>query len=163
MTPVIGLAIALSPLLGLWLYRSRMGLCWRAVGESIMAAGAMGLNPFWIQWQGILAGGFLSGIGGASLSVDYTLTWAEGMTVGRGLVAVGLVIIARWNPYLALLFGGTEALALRLQAIGTPISPYLLSTLPYLVSLAVLIFNYRQTGQSGGMTDGLRSVFNNTV
>lgn len=167
MTPVIGLSIACSPLLGLWLYRSRTGLTWRAVGESIPAAHAMGINPFRIQCQGILAGGFLSGIGGAALSVDYTLTWAEGMTVGRGLVAVGLVIIARWNPYLALpvalLFGGSEALALRLQAVGAPISPYLLGTLPYLVSIVVLMLNHRQSGQSGGMPDGLRSVFDNTT
>jgi general nucleoside transport system permease protein len=167
MTPVIGLSIALSPLLGLWLYRSRAGLAWRAVGESIPAARAMGINPFLIQCQGILAGGFLSGIGGASLSIDYTLTWAEGMTVGRGLVAVGLVIIARWNPYLALpvalLFGGSEALALRLQAVGAPISPYLLSTLPYLLSILVLMLSHRQSGKSSGMPEGLRSVFYNTT
>lgn len=167
MTPAILLAIALSPLLGLWLYRSRTGLVWRAVGESTDAARALGISPTWVKCQGILAGGFLSGLGGAALSVDYTLTWAEGMTVGRGLVAVGLVIVARWNPYLALpiclLFGGSEALTLRLQAAGTPISPYLLSTLPYLVSLAVLVLNYRQAGQSGGMPDGLRSVFSNTT
>lgn len=166
MTPVIALAIVLCPLLGLWLHRSHMGLTWRAVGESTTAAKAMGLRPLWIQCQGIWVGGFLSGIGGAALSVDYTLTWAEGMTVGRGLVAVGLVIVARWNPYLAfpvaLLFGGSEALALRLQAAGAPISPYLLSTLPYLVSLFVLVINYRQVGQTGGMPDGLRSVFSNT-
>lgn len=166
MTPVIVLAIALSPLLGLWLYRSQTGLAWRAVGESTAAAKAMGLRPLWIQCQGIWAGGFLSGIGGAALSVDYTLTWAEGMTVGRGLVAVGLVIVARWNPYLAfpvaLLFGGSEALALRLQAAGSPISPYLLGMMPYLVALLVLVINYRQVGQTGGMPDGLRSVFSNT-
>lgn len=166
MTPAIALAILLCPLLGLWLYRSRTGLAWRAVGESTAAAKAMGLRPLWIQCQGIWVGGLLSGMGGAALSVDYTLTWAEGMTVGRGLVAVGLVIVARWNPYLAfpvaLLFGGSEALALRLQAAGAPISPYLLSTLPYLVSLLVLVINYRQVGQSGGMPDGLRSVFSNT-
>ncbi len=166
MTPAIALAIVLCPLLGLWLYRSRAGLAWRAVGESTAAAKAMGLRPLWIQCQGIWGGGFMSGIGGAALSVDYTLTWAEGMTVGRGLVAVGLVIVARWNPYLALpvalLFGGSEALALRLQAAGAPISPYLLSTLPYLVSLAILVINYRQVGQTGGMPDGLRSVFSNT-
>lgn len=166
MTPVIVLAIALSPLLGLWLYRSQTGLAWRAVGESTAAAKAMGLRPLWIQCQGIWAGGFLSGIGGAALSVDYTLTWAEGMTVGRGLVAVGLVIVARWNPYLAfpvaLLFGGSEALALRLQAAGSPISPYLLGMIPYLVALLVLVINYRQVGQTGGMPDGLRSVFSHT-
>ena len=166
MTPTVALAIVLWPLLGLWLYRSRMGLAWRAVGESTAAAKAMGLRPLWIQCQGIWVGGFLSGMGGAALSVDYTLTWAEGMTVGRGLVAVGLVIVARWNPYfafpVALLFGGSEALALRLQAAGAPISPYLLSTLPYLVSLSVLVINYRQVGQTGGMPDGLRSVFSNT-
>lgn len=167
MTPVIGIAIILSPLLGLWLYRSPTGLTWRAVGESTTVSRTMGINSLWIQCQGIMAGGFLSGIGGAALSVDYTLTWAEGMTVGRGLVAVGLVIVARWNPYLvmpvALLFGGSEALALRLQAAGAPISPYLMGTLPYLVALVVLVINYGQVRQTGGMPEGLRSVFSHTV
>jgi general nucleoside transport system permease protein len=165
-TPVILLAIGLPFIVGIWLYGTRTGLTWRAVGESTAIARAMGIRPELVQLQGILVGGFLSGLGGAALSVDYTFTWAEGMTVGRGLVAVGLVIVARWNPYwalpVALLFGGSEALYLRLQAVGVPVSSYLLATLPYIVSLGVLMINYRKTSQSGGMPEGLRSIFSST-
>ncbi|WP_348249504.1 ABC transporter permease [Leptolyngbya sp. GB1-A1] len=165
-TPMISLAIVLPFVVGVWLYGTRTGLTWRAVGESTAIARAMGICPELVQLQGILVGGFLSGLGGAVLSVDYTFTWAEGMTVGRGLVAVGLVIVARWNPYwampVALLFGGSEALYLRLQAVGVPVSSYLLATLPYIVSLGVLMIHYRKTNQSGGMPDGLRSIFSST-
>lgn len=166
LTPTILLAIALPFVAGVWLYGTRSGLVWRAVGESTAVARSMGIRPWFVQLQSILVGGFLSGLGGAALSVDYTFTWAEGMTVGRGLIAVGLVIVARWNPYwalpVALLFGGSEALYLRLQAVGIPVSSYLLATLPYVVSLAVLIINYRKSNQSGGMPEGLKSIFSST-
>ncbi len=94
-----------------------------------------------VQAQGILVGGLLSGFAGAILSVDYTQTWANEMTKGRGFVAVGLVIVARWNPFLVLpvvlLFGLSEAATLRLQATGLSVSPYLIS-LPPLRSLPAL-------------------------
>lgn len=166
LTPTVLLAMAVGPLAGLWLFRTRPGLHWRAVGESAEAARTMGIVPERIKWQGILAGGFFSGLGGASLSVDYTRTWIEWMTAGRGLIAVGLVIVARWNPYLALpaafLFGATEALTLRLQSLGVRTSPYLLSTLPYLVCLAVLIYGYWRARQRGGMPRDLAAAFAHT-
>jgi hypothetical protein len=84
-----------------------------------------------VRVAAILAGGFLAGIGGAALSVDYTQTWAQDMTKGKGLVAVGLVIVARWNPFLvipvALFFGASETAVLRLQAEGVAVSSYLLA------------------------------------
>lgn len=159
LTPTIVLALALVPLIGLWLYCTRTGLRWRAVGESPASASAAGITPWKIVVSGIVVGGLLSGLGGAALSVDYTRTWAEGMTAGRGLVAVGLVIVARWNPWLtlpaALLFGAAEALSLRLQAADSAISAHLLHTLPYLLSLAVFVFTCvrlsRLPGNGGGM------------
>jgi general nucleoside transport system permease protein len=72
------------------------------VGESFEASRALGIRPILVQTQGILVGGLLSGFAGAILSVDYTQTWANEMTKGRGFVAVGLVIVARWNPNLVL-------------------------------------------------------------
>ncbi len=158
-------ALALVPVLGKWLYTTRTGLAWRAVGESSEAARAMGVNPLRVQWMGVLVGGLFSGLAGAALTVDYTSNWIENISAGRGLVAVGLVIVARWNPYLALpaalLFGGSEALYLRLQTWGVGVSPYLLSTLPYLIPLSVLIVTSARLRESGGrMPDGLRAVFN---
>ena len=160
LTPTIVLSLLLVPAIGLVIYGTQTGLVWRAVGESMMAARSMGIRPWWVQLQGIGIGGLLSGLGGAALSVDYTLTWAENMTAGRGLVAVGLVIVARWNPFFALpaalLFGGSEALYLRLQSVGVEVSSYLLATLPYLVSLLVLVLS---STQRGGMPQGLKGVF----
>ncbi|MCG2634676.1 MAG: ABC transporter permease [Gammaproteobacteria bacterium] len=158
------IALLLTPLIGVWLYTTRTGLAWRAVGESTESARAMGINPLLIQWLGVLVGGLLSGLAGAALSVDYTSNWIENISSGRGLVAVGLVIVARWNPYLALpaalLYGGSEALYLRMQTWGVGVSPYLLSTLPYVIPLSVLVVTsgrLRQRG--GGMPEGLKAVF----
>lgn len=165
LTPSILLALALVPLTALWLYRTRTGLHWRAVGESITSARAAGIATSAVVVGGIVAGGLLSGLGGAALSVDYTRTWAEGMTAGRGLVAVGLVIVARWNPWLtlpaALLFGVAEALSLRLQAADSAVSAHLLHTLPYLVSLIVFVVTCMRLGRragSGGAPAGLQAV-----
>ena len=166
LTPTVFLAIFLCAAAGFFLYRTKLGLYWRAVGESAESASTMGIRPLWIKWQGVLVGGLLSGLGGASLSVDYTRNWIEWMTAGRGLIAVGLVIVARWNPFLALpaalLFGATEALTLRLQTLGVEVSPYLLGTLPYLVCLAVLIYGYRRARSRGGMPRDLAAVFAKT-
>lgn len=161
MTPTVLLALVLVPVIGLWFYRTRTGLRWRAVGESPAAARAAGVSPSAVQVQAVLVGGLLSGLGGAALSVDYTRTWAEGMSAGRGLVAVGLVIVARWNPWwtlpAALLFGGAEALSLRLQAADTPVSAQLLHTLPYIVSLVVLTLTCLRRSDSGTPA-GLKAV-----
>lgn len=161
-TPTLWLAVALVPLIGLWLYGTRTGLVWRAVGESPPAARAAGITPWKVIVAGITAGGVLSGLGGAALSIDHTRTWAEGMTAGRGLIAVGLVIVARWNPWLtlpaALLFGLAEALSLRLQAAGSAVPAHLLHTLPYLVSLAVFAVTCARL-KGGGGPEALRAVF----
>ncbi|MBL0730595.1 ABC transporter permease [Piscinibacter sp. HJYY11] len=162
LTPTLWIAVALVPVLGLWLYRTRTGLVWRAVGESPTAARAAGITPWKVIVTGITAGGVLSGLGGAALSIDHTRTWAEGMTAGRGLIAVGLVIVARWNPWLtlpaALLFGLAEALSLRLQAAGSAVPAHLLHTLPYLASLAVFAVTCARL-KGGGGPEALRAVF----
>lgn len=163
LTPIAPLAIIIVLIAGFWLYRTRTGLNWRIAGESFQTARALGIRPMLVQIQGILAGGLLSGFAGAILSVDYTQTWANEMTKGRGFVAVGLVIVARWNPFLvlpvALLFGLCEAATLRLQATGLTLSPYLISCLPYLVCLVCVIIVSVREGRIGGMPAELASVF----
>jgi simple sugar transport system permease protein len=163
LTPVAPLAIGILLATGLWLYRTRTGLAWRIVGESFQTARALGLRPMLVQAQGILIGGLLSGFAGAILSVDYTQTWANEMTKGRGFVAVGLVIVARWNPFLVLpvvlLFGLSEAATLRLQAAGLSLSPYLISCLPYIVCLICIILVSVQKDRAGGMPAELAGVF----
>ena len=163
LTPTAPFAIGVIVIAGLWLYRTRTGLNWRIVGESFQTARALGLRPIVVQAQGILLGGLLSGFAGAILSVDYTQTWANEMTKGRGFVAVGLVIVARWNPFLVLpvvlLFGLSEAATLRLQATGVTLSPYLIACLPYVVCLLCVIVVSLREGRIGGMPAELASVF----
>jgi ABC-type uncharacterized transport system permease subunit len=149
-------------LAGSWPYRTRIGLVWRTVGESAEVARALGIRPAAVRLQAILLGGALAGLGGGVLSVDYTQTWARDMTKGKGLVAVGLVIVARWNPHLviptALLFGISETAVLRLQAGGVAISPSLLATMPYLLALVVIVLSQSQAERAGSMPADLTAI-----
>ena len=94
----------------------------RAVGERDEVAYACGYSPKPVRYAAVAFGGFMAGVGGAYLSVAYTLNWIEGMTQGRGIVAVALVIFASWSPLQAIfasyLFGGAQALQLALQSVG---------------------------------------------
>jgi len=124
------------------LFRTRWGLVLRSVGENPTAAFAAGRNPYLVQYQALFVAGLLGGIAGAHLSLALARTWAEWMTAGRGFIAVALVIFSKWQPLRAiagaLLFGGAISLQLQLQAIGVPISPFLLDMLPYVLSLVAL-------------------------
>ena len=135
-------AYAIGPLLWFALRYTRWGLSLRAVGESAAVAFAAGRNPALLQLTAIILGGALAGLGGAQLSIGLTHTWSEGMTAGRGFIAVALVIFGLWSPLRgmlgALLFGGAVGLQLQLQSLGAPISPFLLDMLPYLLTLTVL-------------------------
>lgn len=125
-----------------FIFRTRWGLNIRAVGENPRAADAMGLPVTGCRYACCLTGGALAGLGGGYLSVVYAQMWIEGMTAGRGWIAVALVIFGLWNPARtalgAYLFGGVEALQLRMQAMGSSVSPSLLLTLPYLMTIIVL-------------------------
>lgn len=141
------LSYLVVPALWYWLYRTRPGLNLRAVGENPAAADAMGLNVYLTRYLYVMAGGALAGIAGAHLSLAVAPSWVEGMTAGRGWVAVALVIFATWNPAKAILgaylFGGVEALTFRMQAMGTSISSFILGMLPYLFTIAVLLLATR--------------------
>ena len=126
------------------LSRFRLGLHLRAVGESAATADAMGVSVVWMRYGAVVAGGALAGLAGAYLSLARTPGWSEGMTAGRGWIAVGLVIFARWTPIGALiggiLFGFMEALNFQAQAVGISISPFFLGMLPYLFTIAAVVF-----------------------
>ena len=159
--PLVYLAAPVALLL-LWvLRRTRWGLHVRAVGEDRTAAFAMGLRPSVLQYQALALAGLLYGIGAAQLSLAYARTWQEGMTAGRGFVAVAIVIFSLWHPGRAiagaLLFGGAIALGLQLQALGAPVSPFLLDMLPYALTLAVVLLWGRPKAFTVPM--GLRTVF----
>ena len=163
LTPTVYLALLLVVACGVFLYRTQWGLVWRAAGESADALRMLGKHPLRMRLIAVLTGGAFTGLAGAALSVDYTRTWVEQMTAGRGLLAVGLVIVARWNPWLtlpvALIYGLSEAVSLRLQSMGSDLSPYLLGTLPYLVPLIVLLLSYRASQRGNSMPQELAGVF----
>jgi simple sugar transport system permease protein len=142
--PLVWLAAPASLLLWALLFRTRWGLSLRAVGEAPAAAFAAGKRPDVIQYQALALGGALGAVGGAHLSLALALTWDEGMTAGRGFIAIALVIFAEWNPLWALagalVFGGAEALQLQFQALGVDVSPFLMNMIPYLLTLMILIF-----------------------
>ena len=140
---LIYLAIPVAILVWWLLYRTRWGLTIRAVGENASTAFAAGRNPGLLQYQVLFVSGLLAGLGAAHLSIAWTMTWAENMTAGRGFIAIALVIFSKWHPLRAivgaLLFGGAVAFQLLLQASGVQISPFLLDTTPYILTLVVLV------------------------
>jgi simple sugar transport system permease protein len=151
--PRVRSALEVSPLffLGLlaavglhFLFRStRVGLRIRIVGDSADAARALGLPIERTRLLATAVGSALAGIGGAFLSLSYPGSWNEGLSSGQGLMAVALVVFARWNPLAcvgaALLFGAAGALGPSLQTIGVTWGYYLFYAAPYVVTLAMLI------------------------
>lgn len=137
------LALAAVPAVHWFLFRTRAGLVLRAVGENHTAAHALGYKVVRIRFLAVLFGGAMSGLGGAYLSLDYTPMWAEGMTAGRGWIALALVVFATWKPGRVLagawLFGGVTILQLHAQGAGFAVPSQLLSMLPYLATVLVLV------------------------
>ena len=137
--------VILAPLLAWGLKNTKWGLILRTAGDSSEAALALGYNVNLVRTLGTVAGGFLSGVGGSFLSLYYPGTWNEGLSSGQGLMAVALVIFARWNPvyclYVSLLFGGATALGPALQTVGISSNYYLYGAAPYFLTLALLIYS----------------------
>lgn len=124
--------------------KSRGGLILRAVGDSHDAAHAMGFSVVKIRFLAVMFGGAMAGIGGAYLSLAYSPLWVEGMTAGRGWIALALVVFASWKVERVLLgaylFGGITILQLHAQALGIGIPSQVMSMLPYLATILVLVF-----------------------
>jgi general nucleoside transport system permease protein len=133
----------LVPLIAILLYRTRFGLVVQAIGEDPQAAATAGVRVEFVRYVATTGGAALAGLGGTYLSLVYAQGWVENIAAGRGLIAVGLVIFAGWDPWKAVLgaylFGGATSLQLRLQAAGSDVSPYLLGMVPYLLVIVVLI------------------------
>jgi len=154
---VVYLAFPVAVLVWWFLFRTRWGLSLRAVGESPSAAFAAGRRISLLKYQATMLCGFLVGIAGAHLSVALARTWSEGMTGGRGFIAVALVIFSKWHPLRAIagamLFGGAVTLQLQLQAQGAAISPFVLNMIPYVLTLGVLLLwgGARRFAAPGGL------------
>ena len=141
--PLVYVAYLLVPRLWVFLYRTGPGLKVRAVGEQPRSADALGISVVVVRYSCVVAGGLSAGLGGAYLSLAYTQMWVDNMTAGRGWIALAMVIFGGWNPvytaFGAYLFGGVQALQLRLQAIGIALPTYLLMMTPYACTILALI------------------------
>lgn len=136
-------SILLTLLVWWFLFKSRAGLSLRAVGDNHASAHALGVSVRKVRYLAVLFGGACAGLAGAYLSLVYTPQWTEGMTAGRGWIAVVLVVFATWMPGRLLagayLFGAVLILQLHAQAAGFKIPSQLLSSLPYLATIFVLV------------------------
>lgn len=138
-----GIIVAIA--MGIYLKNTQMGLNLRTVGENPSVADSNGVNIGLYKYMHCIIGGALCGLGGAYLSLVYIPAWQENITAGRGWIAVALVIFSMWSPYKAIfgaiLFGGLDIIGFRIQGMNIQISQYLIDMLPYLVTIAVLIYN----------------------
>jgi general nucleoside transport system permease protein len=127
-----------------WMFaNTRWGLTIRMVGDSSDAANALGTSVTKVRAISTALGGAIAGLGGASLSLFYPGSWNEGLSSGQGLIAVALVIFARWKPiaclWTALIFGGAGALGPALQSVGITGYYHLFNAMPYALTLLILI------------------------
>jgi ABC-type uncharacterized transport system permease subunit len=140
--PLVYLSIALFVAVHVFLHRTRSGLVLRAVGESPQSARAIGYPVIAIRYAAVMFGGACAGLGGAFLAVAYTPSWVEGMTAGRGWIALALVVFATWKPWRvmigAYLFGSVTLAQFQAQAAGAAVPSELLAMLPYLATVIVL-------------------------
>jgi simple sugar transport system permease protein len=140
--PLVYLSLVLFALVHVFLYHTRAGLVLRAVGESPQAAHAIGYRVVAIRYAAVLFGGACAGLAGAYLALAYTPLWVEGMTAGRGWIALALVVFATWKPVRVLagayLFGGVTLAQFQAQASGIELPSQWLAMLPYLATVVVL-------------------------
>ncbi len=140
--PLVYVSLLLFCVVQAFLYRTRAGLALRAIGESPQSAHAIGFPVVAVRYAAVLFGGACSGLAGAYLAVAYTPLWVEGMTAGRGWIALALVVFATWRPWRVLagayLFGGVTLAQFQAQALGIDVPSQFLSMLPYLATIVVL-------------------------
>ena len=136
-------SIVFVALVAWFLTRTRAGLILRAVGDNHDSAHALGYSVLGVRLMAVLFGGMMAGLGGAYLPLVLTPHWAEGMTAGRGWIALALVVFASWMPWRvlvgALIFGGITIMQLAGQARGWAIPSQYLSMLPYVATIVVLV------------------------
>ena len=155
----IGLALAGAMW---WAFRrTRWGLLVRMAGDSANAARALGYSVSGIRIAATAAGGMIAGLGGASLTLFYPGSWNEGISSGQGLIAVALVIFARWSPLrcvgAAFLFGGAGAIGPALQSVGISWGYHLFNTVPYALTLVILVITCKPGSVVAGSPGELSS------
>ena len=146
------LSIALIIGISLFLRRTRGGMILRAVGDNHDSAHALGYSVLRVRWMAVAFGGLCAGMGGAYIPLVLTPHWSEGMTAGRGWIALALVVFASWVPYRiaigALIFGGITIMQLAGQARGWTVPSQVLSMLPYLATIFALVLMSMRSSSS---------------
>lgn len=126
------------------LYKTRIGLIVRSVGENHHSSFALGYDVIKTRYLTIMFGGVMSSLAGFYISICYAPMWQEGMTAGRGWIALALVVFATWKPYRLLvgayIFGGVAIMQMNLQAFGVKLPGQIFTMMPYLATLIVLVF-----------------------
>jgi simple sugar transport system permease protein len=144
---LLPLGLLMAVLLWWAFANTRLGLLVRLAGDSANATRALGYSVSGIRIAATAAGGFIAGLGGASLTLFYPGSWNEGISSGQGLIAVALVIFARWSPLrcvgAALLFGGAGAIGPALQSVGIGWGYHLFNIVPYVLTLLILVLTCR--------------------
>ncbi len=140
--PITYVLYVLVPIVAWWMYRTHAGLGLRAIGENPAAAIAAGIRARRVQFLAVLFGGLLGGVSGATLVLAQAGTFVEGMSAGRGFIAIAIVVLGRWNPIgavlAALVFGAASALQYFFQATGSNLPYQLFLAFPYVLTLVAL-------------------------
>lgn len=143
----IYMSLIFAVLIYIYMYKTRIGLSMRAIGENPAAADSSGIPVTAIKYANVLTGGFLCGLGGAYLSLVFVPSWLENITAGAGWIAVALIIFCTWNPLKAIiaayLFGALQGLGFKFQGaslLGIKMNSIILDMLPYIATIVVLIF-----------------------
>jgi ABC-type uncharacterized transport system permease subunit len=147
------LAFILVPIAAFVIYRTRAGQWLRATGEAPAAADSAGVPVFLVRYAAVITGGLLAGMGGAYFSIAYSRLWSDGLTAGRGWIAIALVIFASWRPLLlipgALLFGFIDSLNFQFQTLGIKVPTDILGMMPYLITLIALVIVWIRQRRGG--------------
>jgi simple sugar transport system permease protein len=146
---LVYLTFSMVPVMDILMYKTRFGLRVRAVGEAPRAADACGVNIYRTRFYAILLGGLLASLGGAFLALGDLAFFVPDMIMGRGYIAIVVVMLGKWNPvrvcFGGLLFGFALALTSALQVAGIKISPDFILMTPYLVVMITLLLFARST------------------
>lgn len=160
---IVYIAIALVILMWYLLYKTKLGLRIRAVGEHPKAAETLGINVYLVKYICVLSSGFLAGIGGASMSLAIVSNFRETLISGQGFIALAAMIFGGWKPqgalFACLLFGAAQGFSVFLGNKGIEVDPNLLSMLPYIITILVLLVFVK--GVRAPAADGLPYEKNN--
>lgn len=161
LNPLVPLGVMLAAALWWAFANTRAGLLLRMAGDSEQATRALGYSVAGIRIAATAAGGMVAGLGGACLTLFYPGSWNEGISSGQGLIAVALVIFARWSPLrcvgAALLFGGAGAVGPALQSVGIAWGYHLFNIVPYVLTLVILVISCRPGRLAAGSPGELSS------